>query len=106
MSMPCRACAPREALYVPPLQRAALLAALQSPNHTLRRMRNGYIALADDVRTSGEATVVIVTRRMALRLKREGLVDFDDSKYPERVMLNARGVALAEQLRAAAQAAQ
>lgn len=88
--------------HVPPLQREALLAALQSPTHTLRRMRGGYVALGADVRTSGEATAHTVTRRMALRLEREGLVDFDDPFFPDRITLNARGVALAEQLRIAA----
>ncbi|GAB3305786.1 hypothetical protein [Luteimonas notoginsengisoli] len=85
--------------HIPPLQREALLAALQSPTHTLRRMRGGYVALGADVRTSGTATAHTVTRRMALRLEREGLVDFDDPDYPTVITLNAHGVALAEQLR-------
>jgi|SRR5690606_27812331 len=90
--------------HIPPLQREALLAALQSPNHTLRRMRGGYVALGADVRTSGAATAHTVTRRMALRLEREGLVDFDDPFFPDRVTLNARGLALAQQLRTSAKA--
>lgn len=86
---------------VPPLQRAALLAALDSPTHTFRRMRGGYVALGAPVRTSGTAAAHTMSRRMALRLEREGLVEFDDPEFPEVITLNANGVALAEQLRAA-----
>jgi hypothetical protein len=91
--------------HIPPLQREALLAALQSPTHTLRRMRGGYVALGADVRTSGKATAHLVTPRMAKRLEREGLADFDDPECPDAVTLNDQGVALAEQLRDAAKAA-
>lgn len=91
--------------HIPPLQREALLAALQSPTHTLRRMRGGYVALGADVRTSGQATAHLVTRRMALRLEREGLVEFDDPMFPDTVTLNRKGIALAEQLRAQLRAA-
>lgn len=87
--------------YVPPQQREALLAALQSPTHTLRRMRGGYVALGADVRTSGAATAHAVSRRMALRLEREGLADFDDPACPTVITLNAEGLALARQLQGA-----
>lgn len=90
--------------HIPPQQREALLAALQSPTHTLRRMRGGYVALGANVRTSGQATVHQVSRRMALRLEREGLVEFDHPVYPDRITLNADGLALAQQLRAAGKA--
>lgn len=92
--------------HIPPKERDALLAALQSPTHTLRRMRGGYVALGADVRTSGRATAHVVTRRMALRLEREGLVDFDDPEFPTVITLNAHGVALATQLRDAARTRQ
>lgn len=85
--------------HIPEKEREALLAALQSPTHTLRRMRGGYVALGADVRTSGKATAYTVTRRMALRLERRGLVDFDQPEFPNVVTLNANGVALATRLR-------
>ena len=87
--------------HVPPLQRAALLAALDSFMHTLRRMRGGYVALGASVRTSGPAVAHTVTRRMALRLEREGLARFDEPDFPTAVTLTPDGVVLAEQLRAA-----
>ncbi len=85
--------------HITPLQRQALLAALQSPTHTLRRMRGGYVALGADVTTSGPATAHAFTGRMMNMLYRDNLVDFDQPTFPDRVTLNAHGREIAEQLR-------
>lgn len=86
-------------LRVPPKEREALLAALTSPTHKLRRMRGGFVAVAGDGRTSGTTTAYTVSKRMALRLEREGFVEFDHPEYPDVITLNDQGVALATQLR-------
>lgn len=87
--------------HVPPQQRAALLAALESPTHTLRRMRGMYVALPAVTRTSGTTEAHAVSMRMAMRLEREGLAKFDEPDFPTAVTLTPDGVVLAEQLRAA-----
>ncbi len=89
---------------VTPQARSALLAALQSPTHTLHRIRGVFIAMPA-VANSGPAQVHAVTKRMALRLEREGLVDLDDHDSPTSLSLNDRGRILAEQLHAKAGAA-
>lgn len=89
---------------LPPLQRDALLAALATPNHTLRRTRRGYIALDADVRKSGAATAHVFTGRLMNMLWRAALVDFDPPDYPSTVTLTTRGKAIAQQLRDASQA--
>lgn len=81
-----------------PLQRQALLAALEAPTHTLRRCRKGYAAqpVAD---TSGSQRVPVFTNRVVNWLQRDGLVAFDPPDWPDRVTLTRDGVRLAEQLR-------
>jgi len=89
------------ATQVTSLERSALIAALQSPNHTLRHYRGVFIGVPN-VATSGPAECHAVTKRMALRLEREGLVELDDLDSPSSLSLNDRGRQLAEQLQAQA----
>lgn len=84
-----------------PLERSALVAALQAPNHTLRRMR-GYFVAAPVIRTSGPVTAHGFTKRLALRLQRIELVKLDDDNCPSAMTLTSEGVALAQQVLEAA----
>lgn len=90
--------------HIPPLQRQALLAALATPTHTLRRMRGGYVALGADVTTSGPATAQAFTGRLVKMLWREGYVEFDQPEFPSTVKLNPHGRQTAQRLRDACQA--
>lgn len=83
-----------------PLQRKALLAALQSPTRALQRSRKSYIAL-DGTTTSGTQPVETFTPRLMNMLERDGLVEFDPPMWPSRVTLTAEGVRMAEALRSA-----
>ena len=60
-----------------------------------------YVALPGGTRTSGTTEAHAVSKRMALRLEREGLAQFDEPDFPTAVTLTPDGVVLAEQLRAA-----
>ena len=83
-----------------PLQRKALLAALQSPTRALQRSRKTYISLGGSS-TSGTQPVEAFTPRLMNMLERDGLVEFDPPMWPSRVTLTPEGVRLAEELRAA-----
>lgn len=90
--------------HIPPLQRQALLAALRTPNRSLRRSRGGYVALDADIRTSGKATAYAFTGRIMNMMWRAGLVDFDEPNFPSVVTLTKRGAEVAEQLLASERA--
>lgn len=87
-----------------PLMRAALLAAHATPTRSLKRGPGGYIAHTATIRRSGPVQCQAFTRRTVNRLDNAGLVDLDDPVFPTTVTLNARGIAEAEQLVAAAKA--
>ena len=84
--------------HVTPLERSALLAALQAPNHTLPRVGNGFVALPARRAHSGPTEAHPVTKRMALRLQRADLVQLDDDICPSRLTLTEEGHALAREL--------
>lgn len=81
-----------------PLQCQALLAALQSPSHSLQRCRKGFAA-TPIANVSGTARVPVFTGRLVNMLERDNLVDFDQPRWPEKVTLTPTGVRLAEALR-------
>lgn len=87
-----------------PLQRRALLAALQSPTHSFQRTRAGFVpaGTATTPNTSGLHQLPTFTLRVMRMLDRDYLVDFDDNNFPSRAELTKPGLALAEQLRDAA----
>lgn len=77
-----------------PLQRKALLAALESPKHQFNRVRGGYVpAVAEGV----EAPTF--TYRLMRMMERDYLIAFDDPGFPSGAALTKPGRALAEQLR-------
>lgn len=80
-----------------PLERSAIVAAFEAPNHTLRRMR-GYFVAAPRIRTSGNVPALGFTKRLALRLQRADLVQLDDIDCPSSLSLTDDGIALAKQL--------
>lgn len=88
-------------MHLQPMMRAALLAAYNTPTRSLRRGPGGYIAISGTIRTSGPVQYQAYTRRTVNRLDEAGLVMFDDPRFPTTVVLNARGMAEAEQLLAA-----
>jgi hypothetical protein len=81
-----------------PLERDALREAYRSPTRTLVRFGKFYAAQHQRESTSGQRKLRMFTGRLVNRLDRGGLVDFDPPQFPERVVLNAHGVAMAEQL--------
>jgi hypothetical protein len=87
--------------HLTPLERDALIEGLRSPTHTLVRAGRHYMAQGDGSSTSGARTVRQFTPRLVNMLERDGLVHFEPSQFPERVILNTHGLRLAEQLRAA-----
>ena len=89
--------------HLGPLQRDALREAIASPTRTLVRTCGGFMAPHKQL-TSGAKTAPKFTKRLINMLDRDGLVHIDDPTCPTRATLNAHGVALAEQLRAAEQA--
>ena len=89
-------------MHLPPMMRAALVAAYNTPTRTLRRGPGGYIAFGAPIRQSGPATCQAFTRRTVNRLDEAGLVQLDDPMFPNTVALSERGVAEAEQLMAEA----
>lgn len=84
-----------------PILRAALLAALASPNHTLRRAKGGFAATGIKIRTSSSRAIAAFTRRAVNKLQREGLVEFDNEGAPSEARLTSAGVEVATQLQAA-----
>lgn len=84
-----------------PLERSAITAAFEAPNHTLRRMR-GYFVAVPPSRTSGPVTTHGFTKRLALRLQRIDLVRLDDDACPSAMTLTTEGIAMARQLLGAA----
>ena len=84
--------------HVTPLERSALIAAFQAPNHTLRRMGNGFVAAPVRRPNSGPTLVHSVTKRMALRLHRAELVQLDDEVCPSAMTLTDAGCMCARQL--------
>jgi len=89
-----------------PLERSALLAALDAPNHTLRRYGSGFIAPPVRTAVTGPVQTHSVTKRMALRLQRADLVQLDDEYCPSSLTLTDEGAALARELLEAANEAQ
>lgn len=81
-----------------PLERDALREALRSPTRSLVRMGRHYVAQHQRESRSGVQKVRMFTGRLVNMLDRDGLVEFDPPQFPDRVVLNAHGVALAEQL--------
>ena len=78
-----------------PLQARALLDALDAPNHTLLRVRDGYASQRPTLTTSP-----VFTHRLIRAMEREWLFQFDDPQCPSYAKLNSNGLALAQQLRA------
>ena len=96
-------CPPGDAgAHVTHLERSALLAAFEAPGHSLPRIGNGFVAMPARRAQSGAATGHSVTKRIALRLQRLDLVQFDDEFCPSRLTLTPAGCALAQQLLAPA----
>jgi len=87
-----------------PLERAALLEALRSPTHSLVRMGRHFVAQERRTEQSGTRKVTLFTGRVMNRLDRRALVDFDPPQFPERVVLNQRGLAAAQALDSGAKA--
>ena len=81
-----------------PTLRAALLAALASPNHTLRRAKGGFTATGIKIRTSSASAIAAFTRRAVNKLQREGLVEFDNDGAPSEVRLTSIGLQVAREL--------
>ncbi len=77
------------------LQQSALLTALDAPNHTLQRVRDGYAT-----QSPRDTTSPLFTTRLIRIMEREWLFQFDNPQCPSYVKLNANGLALARQLRA------
>lgn len=82
-----------------PTVRAALLAALETPSHSLRRGPGGYVAFGRSIRTSGPASCEAFTRRVVNWLERDGLAEFDDPMYPTTVTLTNAGVSEAQRIK-------
>ena len=89
---------------IPVLQQDALLAMLHATTGMLVRRGRTYAPAGPFHATSGEHPVQEFTKRLVLKLDREGYVHLDDDLFPERVTLNAHGKQVAERLDAAANA--
>ncbi len=81
-----------------PLERDALLEALQSPTHSLQRTSAGYVVPSRRTRSGETASARIFTSRVMNRLDRRALVDLDPPMCPARAVLTRRGVAAAQQV--------
>lgn len=83
---------------------AALLAAADAPHQRLSRCKGGFTAPPRDrVRAGGQAQVPVITRRIVMRLQREGLVAFDDgTEYSSTVTLTDIGQDAVRELRGVA----
>ncbi|WCE02817.1 hypothetical protein [Pseudoxanthomonas sp. JBR18] len=90
------------AILVPPKQRVALLSALDSANHTLKRSAGGFMPSLQPVKRSGPQTIETITKRTVLALECNGLVTLDNEACPSRATLTDSGLKLAEQLKAEA----
>lgn len=77
-------------MHLQPIVREALLAALASPDHTLRRTRGGFKGTPERV----------FTKRAINWLEQTGLANFDQREFPTTVTLNQRGIEHAQQLSA------
>lgn len=84
-----------------PMMRDALLAAINTPNHSLRRGPGGFLALGTPIRKSGAVSVPAFTRRTVNRLDNAGLVTFDDPDFPSCVTLTQAGIDAAKQIQSA-----
>lgn len=80
-----------------PTVRAALMAALNTPAHTLRRTRGGFVS-------SRPIQAAPISRRCANQLERDGLFEFDNPAFPSAITLTREGLEAAQQLQAANQA--
>lgn len=78
---------------IKPLQRQALLAALDSPNHRFDRTRMGYVP-------AGVTPAPVFTLRLMRMLEAGYLLTFDDTAFPTSATLTRQGVALAGKLQA------
>ncbi len=87
---------------LPPLQRDAVLAMHHSPTGELVRRGPMYAPAGTHAATSGKHAVQVFTKRLVLKLEREGLVHLDDDEFPEHVTLNAYGRQIAERIAAKA----
>ncbi|WP_027489355.1 hypothetical protein [Rhodanobacter sp. OR92] len=68
-----------------PTVRAALMAALNTPAHTLRRTRGGFVS-------SKPTQVAPISRRCANQLERDGLFEFDNPGFPSAMTLTREGL--------------
>lgn len=80
-----------------PLERDILVATWQAPNCTLRRIGSGFVA-APSFRTSGATHTQGFTKRLANRLRDEGLIAYDDDDCPGALHLTDAGADLVQQL--------
>lgn len=85
-------------MILQPVARRALIAALGSQGHALRRTRGGFVSTPAQVKTSTAVTVEVFTRRAINWLDNANLVAFDDPDFPRSVKLTVRGVAMAQRL--------
>lgn len=86
------------ATLVPPKQRVALLSALDSANHTLKRSAGGFMPSLQPVKRCGPQTVETITKRTVLALESNGLVQLDDIACPSQATLTEAGKQLAKRL--------
>lgn len=80
-----------------PLQRHALLAALESPQHRFNRTRAGYVPA-----NANATELPAFTYRLMRMMERDYLVTFDSADFPSFATLTSPGLAMAQALRAAA----
>lgn len=90
---------PNATTYTPTV-RAALLAALESPTHSLKRAPGGFVALGTPITSSAPKMFQAFTRRAINWLEREGLAEFDEPDFPRSVTLTDAGLEAAQQIRA------
>lgn len=83
-----------------PAVRDALLAALCTPSHTLKRGCGGFVAFDGPVKRSGPTTYQAVTLRTINRMREDGLVKFDEPEFPRVITLTDAGIAAARELQA------
>src|SRR5690242_13237892 len=84
-----------------PMVRAVLLAALETPTHTLQRAPGGFIALEQPIIRSAPKPFQAFTRRAINMVEREGLAEFDQPEFPSAVKLTDAGLVAARQIKAA-----
>jgi len=81
------------ASHFTPTLKAALLAALSTPSHTLTRASGGFTPVEPIV-------VQPFTRRAINMLERQGLVKFDNPDFPSAATLTGAGLQAARQIKA------